>query len=179
MILFLVLVAVPIIEIGLFIEVGGWLGLWPTLGIVVLTALIGTVLLRQQGVGVLADLQRRLNQGQDPSATIAHGAMILIAGVLLLTPGFFTDTVGFLLLMPPVRTFLISQAAHRVVASRIHVSTFGTGGPGQHPGQHPGMGPRPGPGAAPRRAPGGGTVIEGEFERVDDNAAASDQKAEK
>ncbi|MEM9784417.1 MAG: FxsA family protein, partial [Pseudomonadota bacterium] len=58
MILFLVLVAVPIIEIGLFIEVGGWLGLWPTLGIVILTAMLGTVLLRQQGVGVLAELQR-------------------------------------------------------------------------------------------------------------------------
>ncbi|MEM6974092.1 MAG: FxsA family protein [Pseudomonadota bacterium] len=164
MILFLVLVAVPIIEIGLFIEVGGWLGLWPTLGIVILTALIGTMLLRAQGVGVLAELQRKLNSAEDPSSTLAHGAMILVAGVLLLTPGFFTDAVGFLLLMPPVRSFLIARAAHRVIATNIHVQTFG-GGMGPHPGQS--SRPASGPASGPRRAPDGGTIIEGEFERVD------------
>ena len=101
--LFLLLVAVPIIEIALFIEIGGWLGTWPTIGIVILTALIGSVLLRQQGLKALGDIQRRLMAGDDPGQMLADGAMILISGVLLLTPGFFTDAVGFLLLVPGVR----------------------------------------------------------------------------
>ncbi len=122
--LFLVLVAVPIIEIALFIQVGGWLGLWPTLGIVILTAAIGTVMLRAQGLAALGDLQRKLQVGEDPSATLAHGAMILVSGLLLLTPGFFTDAVGFLLLIPAVRT-----AAMRFVRNRMIIHTqMHTGG---------------------------------------------------
>ncbi|MEM1276118.1 MAG: FxsA family protein [Pseudomonadota bacterium] len=111
--IFFALVAVPIIEIALFIEVGGWLGLWPTIGIVILTALIGTLLLRQQGFAALADLQGRLNQGRDPRDALAHGALILIAGLVLLTPGFFTDALGFLLLVPPVRSALIRNIQMR------------------------------------------------------------------
>ena len=122
--LFLIFVLVPIIEIALFIQVGGWIGLWPTLAIVVLTAIAGTMLMRAQGMAVLADLQARLRDGQDPGATIAHGAMILFAGALLLTPGFFTDTVGFLLLLPPVRDAVIRYGATRL-ASRVTV--FGAG----------------------------------------------------
>ena len=98
--IFLALVAIPIIEIALFIEIGGWIGLWPTIGVVILTALVGTLLLRQQGFATINDLQNRLNEGRDPSVALAHGAMILVAGVVLLTPGFFTDAVGFLLLIP-------------------------------------------------------------------------------
>jgi UPF0716 protein FxsA len=114
MYIFLLLVAVPIIEIALFIEVGGWLGTWPTIAIVVLTAAIGTVLLRIQGLATLGELQRRLGAGEDPSATLAHGAMILVAGLLLLTPGFFTDAVGLLLLTPPVRAAVIRFARSRI-----------------------------------------------------------------
>lgn len=130
---FLILVAVPIVEIGLFIEVGGWIGLWPTLAIVVATALAGTVLLRAQGFAAMQDLQRRLDSGQDPTGVLAHGALILVAGLLLLTPGFFTDTVGFLLLVPPVRAAVL-----RFAASRVRIVRAGT--------EH---GPRP---------PGGETV---------------------
>jgi UPF0716 protein FxsA len=120
--LLILLIAVPIIEIALFIEVGGWLGLWPTLGIVVLTAVLGTVLLRAQGLGALRKLQSSLDGGgEDPRGVIAHGAMILVAGVLLLTPGFFTDAVGFLLLTPPFRTFVIAKMAARMA---VHVQTF-------------------------------------------------------
>ena len=113
--LFILLVAVPIVEIALFIEIGGLIGLWPTIAIVVLTALAGTMLLRAQGFAALADLQRRLDTGQDPTGTLAHGALILVAGVVLLTPGFFTDAVGFLLLVPPVRAAVIRALAKRVV----------------------------------------------------------------
>jgi UPF0716 protein FxsA len=124
--IFLLLVAVPIIEIALFIQVGGWLGLWPTIGIVILTAALGTMLLRAQGLAALGELQRRLAAGEDPSATLAHGAMILVAGVLLLTPGFFTDGVGFLLLTPPVRAAAIRFARSRITG--VHTSVHMGGG---------------------------------------------------
>ena len=124
MLIFLLLVAMPIVEIALFIQVGGWLGLWPTVAIVILTAAIGTVLLRAQGLAALGELQRQLGAGEDPSATLAHGAMILVAGVLLLTPGFFTDGVGFLLLLPPVRAaairFAVLHARSRMMP--VHLS---------------------------------------------------------
>ena len=101
--LFLIFVAVPIIEIALFIQVGGWLGTFPTLGVVVLTAALGTYLVRTQGLAELARVQGALQNFNDSTEPLAHGAMILVSGVLLLTPGFFTDAVGFALLMRPVR----------------------------------------------------------------------------
>ena len=140
MFIFLLLVAVPVIEIALFIEVGGWLGTWPTIGVVILTAAIGTVLLRIQGLATLGELQRRLAAGEDPSATLAHGAMILVAAVLLLTPGFFTDAVGFLLLTPVVRAAAIRFARSRMV--RAQMGAGGRMGGGIHRGPAgPGMGP--------------------------------------
>ena len=120
--LLLAFIAVPLIEIGLFIKVGGWLTLWSTLAIVLATGIIGTFLVRQQGLKVLAELRGSLSQMRDPLSPLAHGAMILFAGVLLLTPGFFTDTVGFLLLVPPLRQALIVA-----VAARVQVASFGTG----------------------------------------------------
>jgi UPF0716 protein FxsA len=123
--IFLALVIVPIVEIALFIEVGGLIGLWPTLGIVVATALAGAALLRAQGFAAMSELQRRIDRGEDPTATIAHGALILVAGVVLLTPGFFTDAVGFLLLVPAVRAVVIRHAARRI----IHVHMARRGGP--------------------------------------------------
>ena len=107
--IFVALLAVPIIEIGLFIEIGGAIGLWPTLALVILTAIAGTVLLRAQGFATMARLQSNLAEGGDPRGALAHGAMILFAGALLLTPGFFTDAVGFLLLLPPFREMLIRR----------------------------------------------------------------------
>jgi UPF0716 protein FxsA len=112
--LFLIFLTVPIVEIALFIQVGGWIGLWPTLGLVVLTAIAGTALMRAQGMRALDRLRATLAAGGDPTEPIAHGALVLIAGMLLLTPGFFTDTVGLLLLLPPVRAALIRQAAGRL-----------------------------------------------------------------
>ncbi len=154
--IFLLLVAVPIIEIGLFIQVGGWLGLWPTLAIVILTAAIGTVLLRAQGLAALGELQRRLGAGEDPSATLAHGAMILVAGVLLLTPGFFTDAVGFLLLTPPVRAAGIRLAVRfaRSRMTRVHM------------GVRTGAGRRRGP-TGPGMTGAGPDTVNGEYEVVD------------
>lgn len=120
--LLLLFILVPLIEIGLFIQVGGWLGLWPTLAIVVFTALLGTWMLRQQGFAELARLRQSMQQLRDPTESLAHGAMILFAGALLLTPGFFTDTVGFLLLVPGFRRMVM-----RNVRARVNVASFQMG----------------------------------------------------
>lgn len=120
--LLMAFIAVPLIEIGLFIKVGGWLTLWPTLAIVLATGIIGTHLVRQQGIKVLGELRNSMSQMRDPLSPLAHGALIVLAGVLLLTPGFFTDAIGFLLLVPPVR-----QAVIGFLASRVQVASFGGG----------------------------------------------------
>ncbi|MGB5559550.1 MAG: FxsA family protein [Paracoccaceae bacterium] len=117
--LFIIFVTIPIIEIALFIQVGGWIGLWPTLGIVILTAVLGTWLMREQGLRALQDLKTSMNELRDPTEPLAHGAMILFAGALLLTPGFFTDMVGLLLLIPPVRS-----AVYSYLRSRVKVQSF-------------------------------------------------------
>lgn len=122
--LFVLFVAVPIIEIGLFIQVGGWLGLWPTLAIVVLTAFLGTILVRGQGTAAMGNIKSNLNEFRDPTESLAHGAMILVSGILLLTPGFFTDAAGFALLVPPIRLALF-----HAIKSRIKVDSFVQTGP--------------------------------------------------
>jgi UPF0716 protein FxsA len=146
--LFAAFIAIPIIEIALFIQVGGWIGLWPTLGIVILTAILGTMLVKSQGRLALQNLQRSFSQLNDPTEPLAHGAMILFAGALLLTPGFFTDAAGFALLIPGVRT-----AAYRYIRARVHVARFEMGERSEfnaprHPAQRP-------------------DVIDGEFHEID------------
>lgn len=116
--LLLAFIAVPLIEIALFIQVGGLIGLWPTLAVVLVTAVVGTLLVRSQGASVMTDLRRSFNEMQDPAEPLAHGAMILFAGALLLTPGFFTDAVGFALLLPPLR-----RMAWRWIRARMHVDS--------------------------------------------------------
>lgn len=113
--LFALFVAIPLIEIALFVQVGGLIGLWPTLLIVVLTALLGTQLVRSQGATALGELKQSMNDLRDPSEPLAHGAMILFAGMLLLTPGFFTDATGFALLVPGVRRAIMKHLKTRFV----------------------------------------------------------------
>lgn len=86
MYLLLALVLLPLVEIALFILVGGWIGVWPTLGLIVLSALAGMAIVRRQGQGALNDMRRRLETLGDPSAPMAHGAMIMMAGFLLMLP---------------------------------------------------------------------------------------------
>ena len=112
--LFLAFLLVPLIEIALFIQVGGAIGLFPTLAIVVLTAIAGTALVRSQGAHALAQLRGSFEGLTDPTEPLAHGAMILFSGALLLTPGFFTDAVGFALLVPGVRRWVLSEVKKRV-----------------------------------------------------------------
>lgn len=102
-ILLALFLVVPVLEIALFVFVGGRIGLGPTLAIVVLTAVIGSWLVAHQGSRTWLEFQTQLARGELPAAPLAHGAMILVAGALLLTPGFLTDLVGFALLVPAVR----------------------------------------------------------------------------
>lgn len=125
--LFAAFVAVPLIEIGLFIQVGGVIGLWPTLAIVLVTALIGSNVVRHQGRGALQDLQQSFSTMRDPSEPLAHGAMILLAGALLVTPGFFTDSVGFALLFPKVRTWVMAYARKRITVQSFSQPPHGRG----------------------------------------------------
>ncbi|MCR8549534.1 FxsA family protein [Salipiger sp. P9] len=146
--LFLLFLMVPLIEIALFIQVGGLIGLWPTLAIVMLTAILGTWLVRSQGLRALGDLQGSFSRLEDPTAPLAHGAMILLAGALLLTPGFFTDAVGFALLAPPVRLAVMRYMSRRVTVARFEM--------GREMPPRPDMRPDP-------RDRSDSDVIEGEF----------------
>ena len=114
MYIFLAFLLVPIVEIALFIQVGGAIGLWSTLGIVVATAFLGTWLVRSQGRMAIARLGGAFSDLRDPAEPLADGAMILFAGALLLTPGFFTDAIGFALLTPGVRRWLFTSVRRKI-----------------------------------------------------------------
>lgn len=120
--LFLPFLAVPLIEIALFILIGGEIGIFATLAMVLVTAVAGSVLLRRQGIAVLNRIRTELEQNRLPTRPVADGAMIAVAGLLLITPGFFTDFCGFLLFIPGVRSAIFS-----IVSSRITVVHTGTG----------------------------------------------------
>ncbi len=104
-ILFFIFIFVPIVEIILFIIVGDRIGLLATIGVVVLTAIIGTFLIRHQGIATIKKAQESLKENILPVNEAFDGLCILIAGALLLTPGFFTDAIGFSLFIPSLRIF--------------------------------------------------------------------------
>ena len=113
-ILFLLFVGIPVAEIALFIYVGGRIGLLATLVAIVLTAAVGSALVARQGAAALSDVQSAFFSARFPGRELAHGAMIVIAGAFLVTPGFLTDGIGFLLLVPPIREW-----ARRLIVSRF------------------------------------------------------------
>jgi UPF0716 protein FxsA len=147
-------IGIPLIEIYLFIQVGGSIGVWPTIGVVILTAVIGTALLRQQGLATLARAQADLDRQQFPVRELFNGVCLLIGGLLLLTPGFLTDALGFALLIPPLRAIL-GRGVWAAMARSRNVYFSVSGGP-------------------PPRGPGG-PIIDGEefgVRRDDDDAPA-------
>lgn len=151
--LLIAFIAVPLIEIGLFIQVGGAIGLWPTLLIVLITAFLGTFLVRTQGALALGQLRSSFSDMRDPTEPLVHGAMILFAGALLLTPGFFTDAVGFSLLIPAVRS-----AAFNAIRARVNIQNFGTPGGGA-------------PGYGPSDSGARGDVIDVDYHEIRENDA--------
>jgi len=154
----LVFFITPIVEMYLLIRVGGYIGALPTIGLVMLTAVIGVTLLRIQGLATLTRGLGRLEGGEVPAREMVEGLLLAVAGALLLTPGFVTDAFGFGLLIPALRR----RVATRILA-RVEIrsgAAFTAGEPGR-------TGARP----------GAGRVLEGEFERVDDpDADPSDRR---
>ena len=115
--IFLLFIIIPIIEIAIFITVGSNIGILNTIAIILLTAVIGIYFVRRQGLTLLFSAQRNMTQGIMPTEEIKGGIFLLISGLLLITPGFFTDCVGFLMFLKPVQNF-ISQKARNYFHSR-------------------------------------------------------------
>lgn len=164
-ILLLLFIFVPIIEIGLFIQVGGFLGLWPTIALVLITAFVGASLVRSQGIQTLMSVQGRLQQGEMPAQQILEGVMLAVAGVLLLTPGFMTDALGMLVLLPAPRAMIAKKMMEKMVVTNMS-GGFQAGGQcgfGQSPfGQDPFN-------RDPSDQSKDGNTFEGEFEKKDDD----------
>ena len=102
---------IAITEIYLIIKVGGAIGFWPTVGIVLCTGMTGVWLLRQQSFQLLSQLNQKINQGQLPAAEMVEGVALMIGGVMLITPGFLTDISGFCLLLPWTRKPLVQKVS--------------------------------------------------------------------
>lgn len=171
--LFIVFVLMPLAEVIVLLEVGSRIGLWPTVLCIVLTATLGVMLLRQQGVSVLLRGVRRAEAGGLPAQELLEAFVLAIGGALLLTPGFITDAIGFACLVPPSRAFLVrrllvprlrtgaagtAQRTVRIRMVRPGAGPWGPAGPGADP-----RGPRPERDRDGRR----GETIEGEYTRRD------------
>jgi len=132
-------IGLPLIELYFLIQVGGEIGALPTIALSILTAIIGTWLVRLQGFGLLLRVRDMMDRGEVPALEVMDGALILAAGLFLLLPGFMTDALGFLLLVPPLRRWVVARFVRVAPAPR-------------YPGQGPDRGPR---------------VIEGDYRRED------------
>lgn len=150
-ILFLLFLLIPLVEIYFLIKVGSLIGALPTVFLVVFTAVLGAGLLRLQGIATLTRLRRSLAQGGIPAMELMEGGVLIFAGALLLTPGFFTDAIGFCLLIPRLRRAVIAWAVRRFVGSSG--GSQASGGPQAPKGPGRDQGPR---------------TLEGEFRREDD-----------
>jgi UPF0716 protein FxsA len=131
--LFLLFIIIPIIEITVLMQVGELIGAWPTIAIVIVSAWLGAKYVRQQGLATMQSVQTKMAQGEMPSGEIVTGLMLLVAGILLVTPGFVTDIFGLLLLVPSVRKMLTNTVQKHMKASQgasfgahthFHSSTF-------------------------------------------------------
>ncbi len=104
--LILIFIIVPLMEILLLIEIGSRIGTLNTIFIIILTGILGGSMMRHQGFTIIRNIQEDLSQGRMPTGELINGALVLVGGILLLTPGFFTDAVGFVLLIPATRGFI-------------------------------------------------------------------------
>ncbi|MBO6849520.1 MAG: FxsA family protein [Marinobacter sp.] len=158
-------IIMPIAEMVVLIKVGGVIGVLNTVGLVLLTAVVGAWLLRQQGLATLLRANQRLNSGELPAKEVAEGLILAVGGALLLTPGFITDTIGFLCLLPGTRHWFVAQAMKRLVMSGQSSSFHFRAGGGQGP-----FGPDPFGGQEnpfgrqrPFDRDANGDIIEGEY----------------
>jgi UPF0716 protein FxsA len=133
-------IVIPLVEIAVIIQVGDWLGIVNTIGLLILVSVVGAWLVKQQGLGVLRRIRDQQQAGQVPAAAVFDAALILVAGALLLFPGFVTDAVGLLLLLPPVRAgvraFLRRRFTRRVqVVRSVRTATWSQSNPPSSPSQ--------------------------------------------
>lgn len=159
LLILLTMIVVPITEIAVFIEAGNLLGLWPTIGVVILTAIIGSALLRHQGLATLVRVRQSMDAGKLPVAELFDGLCLLVAGALLLTPGFVTDAVGLLLFMPPFRAVLRGLMARRLKSQGHDFQMHAQSETGQAQSHNPGF---------------DGTIIEGEFQEVNSDEGSAE-----
>lgn len=168
------LTALPLLEIFVLVKFGQWAGAWITLAVVIGTAIVGVGILQRQGFTMMLRTQEAMMRGEPPVGAMLDGGMMVMAGGLLIMPGLITDAMGLLLLLPPVRYFV----ANRVLAGMFSGATIRAevfedddmrgqrpsgGGPFDRAGPH-GSTPHDGR----RGDDGGGPVIEGDFERLDE-----------
>jgi UPF0716 protein FxsA len=105
-ILFILLIIIPVIEIYFFILIGGMIGVWPTISLIILTAILGAFFIKREGLHILTTMRDELAASKIPMQKIIEGVCVLLAGALLLTPGFMTDAIGFLLIIRPTRRLI-------------------------------------------------------------------------
>jgi len=117
-VIFLSFIVIPIIEISIFITIGSSIGILNTIAIILITALVGIFLVRRQGIKLLFDAQRNLSQGIMPTEEIKGAIFLLVSGLLLITPGFFTDCIGFAIFLKPIQN-LIANKAKNYFQSRV------------------------------------------------------------
>lgn len=137
LILFVIFIVIPVIEITVLIEVGDQLGAFPTVALVILTAAIGASLVRSQGLQTLMSAQQKIQQGQQPGQEVIEGVMLAIAGIMLVTPGFVTDFLGLVLLLPFSRQFFARKLLERIIIKNVanQGQPFGQGFSQQAPNQ--------------------------------------------
>ena len=118
----LLFIAIPAVELWLLVEVGGHIGTWEVIGLILLTGVVGWSLVKRQGLATVQRIKEETAQGRIPASEMVAGLCLVAAGLLLVTPGFLTDIVGFLLLMPPVRRllalYLMKRFKHRLVVQQ-------------------------------------------------------------
>lgn len=151
--LLIIMLAIPTAEIFILIEIGGIIGTWPTIGLIVLTAVVGGAILRYQGLRTLRRAREQIARQQLPVMEIAEGATLAVAAVLLMTPGFFTDAIGALLLLPFLRRMVLFAVVSRLQGRMSHGFRAGPSSDSDQPR---------------------GPVIDGEFDHVDEPPKADD-----
>ena len=132
--LLLLFIVVPAAELYLLIHVGSRLGALATIGLIVLTGMLGWMLVKSQGISTLRRIQAETAEGRIPAEEVVAGLCLLGAGLLLITPGFLTDTVGFLILIPPLRRGVAKLIMRRFKLRVMPGMVYGGGGPGAGPG---------------------------------------------
>jgi UPF0716 protein FxsA len=157
----LILVTLPLLELAVLIKVGQAVGFWPTFGMVVGAGLLGAFIMSRGSLGVLRRTTQALEQGRPPVADALDGAFLLMAGMLLITPGFVTDFMALLLLVPPLRHALARWTVVRAI-ERGGLAGSSPGADGTTPGEDVGRS---------SAGQGNGPVIEGEFERLGEKPA--------